>query len=344
MKRIIEVFAHAFLWTTGFVLIVIGANTLGVFHKSDGSILVPVAIGTLINILIFYSVSEYFIPKFSIHRKTTKIIFQIALLLVISTSIESLIDYFFFSAKFSTAEEPFGSQLITNTVFNLIFLSIALAYGFIKSWIKNERLKQKLREEKLSAELDFLKGQINPHFLFNVLNTAYSSSVSHGDEVTSGIIEKLSGLLRHMLYESNSDFVDMDKEIEYIQNFISLQQLRLSNELAVKIDFNINGDFAKVMIAPLILVPFIENAFKHGIKLTEQCHIQISLTHRDNQLIFKVQNSNFPGIEKKSNQHSGIGLENVKRRLELLYPSRHLLTITNDKDLFSIDLQIQLKK
>ena len=230
---------------------------------------------------------------FSISRKVFTLIFHLVLLLVGLTILESVIDYIFFTSIYSTEDEPFGSHIILNLVSNAIMLSLALTYGFTKSWIRNERLKQVLKEEKLSTELNFLKAQINPHFLFNVLNMAFSSASGSGDTTTASIIEKLSGLMRYMLYESNSEKVEIEKEIRYINNYINLQKLRLSKEIPVKITFNTSIDVMNHSIAPLILIPFVENAFKYGIKLERESHISIFLDIKDKELQFRVENSKF---------------------------------------------------
>ncbi len=343
MRKIIEPAIHVVLWITGYLLLLLGANTLGVFHKADGSLLFAVTIGTLINIVVFYTVSLYLIPRFSIKRKAALLIYQLIALLLVFTVIESLVDYLFFSAKYSTEDEPFGSQLIINLVSNFIMLSLAVTYGFTKNWLKNERLKQKYKEEKLSAELNFLKAQINPHFLFNVLNMAFSSATSKGDETTANIIERLSGLMRYMLYESNSEKVEIEKEIDYIQDYISLQKQRLSSDTPVEIKFQATGDISTHTLAPLILVPFVENGFKHGIKLDTKSFIHITLDVTDHTLNFRAENSTFNVEQTSSPTHSGIGLENVRKRLAILYPNKHQLNISEEDDKFLVELQIKLQ-
>jgi two-component system, LytTR family, sensor kinase len=344
MKKIIEPIIHAILWVAGFLLLLYGTNTLGVFHKTDGTLLLPFLVGTCLNIMAFYAVSVYLIPRFSIKKNAPVLVFQVVVILLIITTVESLIDFLFFSAKYSTADEPFGSQMVVNTVSNFIIILLAVTYGFTRNWLKNERLKQKLKEEKLSAELKFLKAQINPHFLFNVLNMAYSSATSKGDETTANIIERLSGLMRYMLYDSNSEKVEVEKEINYLQDYISLQKQRLSDDTPVDISFEAKGDLATNTIAPLILVPFVENGFKHGIKLEKESFIHIQLNIENQVLHFRAENSNFKIDNHARNEHSGIGLENVRKRLAILYPNQHHLSITDESERFIVDLKITLNK
>jgi two-component system, LytTR family, sensor kinase len=342
MKRIVEPTIHVVIWLTGFFLIAAGVKTIGVFHKSEGSILFPLISGTLINIALFYTTALVFIPKLSANRKAIRFIGMIAGLVVGLTLVESLLDYAFFTSLFSSVKENFRSQLLINFALNVIVLSIALAYGFTKNWVRNERMKQLLKEERLTAELNFLKAQINPHFLFNVLNMAFSSATKTGDEKTANIIEKLSGLMRYMLYESNSDKVKITKEIEYIEDYIELQKMRFSSEIPVTVKFQTSGLIEQTNIAPLILIPFIENAFKYGIKFNQPSTISIDLKISENRLLFRVLNSRFSGHDQVSKPDSGIGLENVKRRLTLIYPDRHHLTILEQDKHFSIELNINL--
>jgi len=208
---------------------------------------------------------------------------------------------------------------------------LSVGYGLTKNWIKNEKSNQRLKEEKLTAELDFLKAQLNPHFLFNVLNMAFSSATSSGDERTADMIEKLASLMRYMLYDSNVDKIELSKEIDNIENYINLQKLRLSEDLPVKINFSVLGDTNRNKIAPLILIPFVENAFKYGVKLGEKSDINIRLEISDNKLHFTVENRSCKANNNLSNENSGLGLKNVKKRLAILYPDKHQLEITNDK-------------
>lgn len=342
MKRSIEPVVHAVIWISGFILIASGIKTIGVFHKSEGSFLYPLISGSLINAALFYITALFLIPRLSAYRKALPFVAQLGGLLIGLTLFETLIDYAFFTTLFSSADESFSSQLLINSALNVIVVSIALAYGFTKNWLKNERMKQKLKEEKLTAELNFLKAQINPHFLFNVLNMAFSSATRSGDEKTANIIEKLASLMRYMLYESNTEKVDLEKEINYIRDYINLQKMRFSSEIQVKVVFETSGNYDRSVIAPLILIPFVENAFKYGIKFDRQSEIRLTLNVNDHILTFKAVNSRFSGHDQVSATDSGIGLENVKKRLSLIYPGKYQLDISDQDQLFSVDLEIKL--
>jgi hypothetical protein len=306
-------------------------------------LLLPVSFGTLVNLALFYISSLLLIPRFSRNKKAGEFMLLLLGLYFILTFGETIIDHLFFNYYYSSIREPFVSQLMLNLVLNLIMVTCALGYGFTKNWLKGEKLKQVLRQEKLVAELDFLKSQINPHFLFNVLNMAFSSATCNGDEKTADIIEKLSGLMRYMLYESNEDRVDLEKEVEFLHNYIKLQKMRLSAEIPTEVSFQVTGNINHSQVAPLILIPFIENAFKYGISLDQAGEILILLTISRNQLEFRVQNKIHvsPGTIDKKN--SGIGLVNVRKRLDLLYPGKHKLDIDNSGGLFSVNLIMTLE-
>jgi sensor histidine kinase YesM len=343
MKKYVEFFVHGVIWLLIYLLFIYGANTIGVFQRADGTIFIPLTIGTILNISLFYFISLFLIPWFSEGRKPIVLVGQLSGLLLGITALESMLDFFYFTNVYSTEDESFGSQLIINLISNALILSLAMAYGFTRNWMKNEKLRRSLKQEKLKAELDFLKTQINPHFLFNVLNMAFSSATSTGDEKTANIIEKLAGLLRYMLYECNADHVALEKDIQYIENYIMLQKMRLSSDIPVNITFQIKGNYSRQYIAPLILIPFVENAFKHGIKLDDNSFISITLQVENSTLIFRIENSIVNLNNNINKNESGIGLENVKKRLAILYPAQHNLKISKTDTKFVVDLSLNLK-
>jgi LytS/YehU family sensor histidine kinase len=197
----------------------------------------------------------------------------------------------------------------------------------------------KLKSENLHTELKFLKSQINPHFLFNALNNIYAMSMMKSKDAPKMIL-KLSDILRYNLYDGIQDRVPIEKEMRYIENYVSFQKLKDENIRNIAVDFE--GVDGNVMIAPLILIPFVENSFKHSkIEDVSKGWINIDLKTRDDKIIFKVTNS-VPETEFKKDTSGGIGLENVKRRLELIYPQRYNLVLTEDGKQFSVTLTILL--
>lgn len=200
---------------------------------------------------------------------------------------------------------------------------------------EHDRLNAELKLRE--AELKLLKGQIHPHFLFNTLNNLYSLSIQKSEK-TSEVIIKISDLLNYIIYECNAEKVSLDKELEFIRSYIDLEKLRYDDSL--RINVNIDGNIQNKFIAPMILHTFIENSFKHGAsKDTGNPWIDIHLTISNNALNFTIANSK---LNDDSNQITGIGIENTKKRLQLIYPNRHTVEITNNKKAFNVSLEIQL--
>ncbi len=228
---------------------------------------------------------------------------------------------------------------------------ISLAMPYVTSWIgssliaiaafanRKEKEMIALKNEKLAAEMKFLKSQTNPHFLFNTLNNIYSLTVIKSDAAPENLL-KLSDILRYMLYDCKAEKVPLSKEIEYIRNYIDLKLLKDSEGLNVKLD--LDESQPNLMIAPLLFIPFIENAFKHSkIEDLKNGWIEIQLQRPGNELIFTVKNS-LPTKKYTKDGTGGIGLENVKRQLELTYPNKHDLTIQANEENFEVQLKLQL--
>ncbi len=215
-----------------------------------------------------------------------------------------------------------------------IYLSITSLIKLSKSWYT----LQKVEKEKLTIELNSLKTQVNPHFLFNSLNSIYSQALAKSDQTADTVLE-LSNLLRYMLYEVGEDLVDLSKELEMMENYIELQKLRL--EKGTDVVFNISGDIEGRRIAPLLYFPLVENAFKHGAKGDSEnafVHIQINL---DDQIDFTIRNNKGQVDDMEDGRYGGIGLENVKRRLALIYPEKHELEINENESEFEVKLVLR---
>lgn len=212
----------------------------------------------------------------------------------------------------------------------------------VKRNYRNEKLTEALTKERLDAELNFLKAQVHPHFLFNTLNNLYSLTLQNSPK-SSEVVLKLSNLLDYMLYECNVTMISMQKEIQQIHNIISLEKLRYGDRLEVS--FSVSGDHSNQQIPPLLLLPFIENAFKHGISNDlENTFISIQLNVKDSHLIFKVENSRSAdsGLASAASIAKGIGLRNVRRRLDLIYENRYDLQVFEEDDTFMIVLKVDL--
>jgi two-component system, LytTR family, sensor kinase len=214
----------------------------------------------------------------------------------------------------------------------VFFIVISTIFGLVVDKID-------LEKEQLAMKLKFLRSQVNPHFLFNVLNNLVSMARHKSDRLEPSLI-KLSGLMRYMLYDSDEKKIPVDVELNYLKNYIDLQELRFEGDVIIQT--NISHDDGRYLIEPMLLIPFVENAFKHGITVNQKPVITIDLNMADGLLKFKVQNKVDAENYAKDNS-SGIGLNNVKTRLNLLYPKAHELNINNKDGVFGIDLLLKLK-
>ncbi len=204
---------------------------------------------------------------------------------------------------------------------------------------------QNLQKElgQSTAKLDFLRSQINPHFLFNALNTLYGTAIQENAERTGEGIQQLGDMMRFMLYENMQKKISLEREIEYLENYIHLQRLRTDINPNIVIQAQIQQQFDYAQISPMLLIPFVENAFKHGISFREPSHIKIALERKGNTLYFDVYNSRHSKTENDPEKDiSGIGLNNVKQRLQLLYPGKHELLIRENSKEFFVHLNVVL--
>lgn len=233
---------------------------------------------------------------------------------------------------------------LLNAAFHLLFTA-PLSWVVFKHQVKGNEEIQHLKKElgQSTASFDFLRSQINPHFLFNALNTIYGTAIEEGAERTSEGIEKLGDMMRFMLQENMQEKIALSREIDYLNNYISLQRLRTDTNPIVKICSAIEQPVVPVQIAPMLLIPFVENAFKHGISLREPSHINITLEMKEKTLFFDVYNSKHIRLANDPERDkSGIGLNNVRQRLQLLYPKKHELVVRETAKDFFVHLTIQL--
>lgn len=230
------------------------------------------------------------------------------------------------------------SMLGADFVIEIYVVGITTAAKFLKDFFLNQQWIKEKEKHYLETELKFLRSQIHPHFFFNTLNNIYSLTLKKSDEAP-GIILKLSDLMSYMLYESNVARVPLAKEISYLQNYLDVEQLRFGHRLSV--NFTRSGFMDDVSIPPMILILFLENSFKHGVKNNiNKIHIDISLTINDGFLYFKVEN---PYTEEPGPIHTkGIGLANVRRRLDLLFADTYTLDILVKEGIFSVNLKMPL--
>ncbi len=241
------------------------------------------------------------------------------------------------------ADAAFAFSLF-NSLFQLL-ITAPLSWVLFKQHLKGNEELYVLKKElgRSNANFDFLRSQINPHFLFNALNTIYGTAIQEKAERTSEGIEKLGDMMRFMLQENMQEKISLAREVEYLNNYISLQRLRTDSNPGVNIETHIETTVTPVQIAPMLLIPFVENAFKHGISFRQPSYVKVSLEVKDAVLYFDVYNSKHVRVQNDPEKdNSGIGLNNVKQRLQLLYPKKHELIIRETSNQFFVHLTLQL--
>ncbi len=351
LKLEIALIAVVYFFPIALGFIDIGDNIFsGPFNRRDGSIYWALLVGGIFSLFIFYLNVFYLIPTFLSQRKFLQYWSWILIMLLGSSGLEYGFEEWLKTAYSLPENLP---QLYPEVmrerrdigapafVINLFILGLSFIYRFTKDWMRHESDKRMLRQEKQNAELRFLHSQVNPHFLFNTLNNIYAIARRHQDLETSDAIEKLSTIMRFMLYESSANIITIEQEVEHIQSMIEIQQLRVG-EGELVVNFTKRGGTDGVTIAPMVLIPFVENAFKHGIDPKKTSIIKIELDVGDLQLTFRVKNKKTTITDTVPGEPSGIGLENVRKRLALIYPQKHTMNIIEDEDNFEVVLTIDL--
>lgn len=289
---------------------------------------------------VAYANYLFFMPRLLKDKKWLPYILKFLVVLIIATSIFIFFKRHLVDGYSHQAHWVYSNRFAIMNAMSATFLSSFLAMlKFLEDWFQLEATRQEVINEKLSAELRFLKAQINPHFLFNTLNNLYYLAYTQSPNTTE-VIAKLSQMMRYMIYDSNHQKVPLNKEIEYMQNYISLENLRLNDQIPIK--FDIEGSPEQVLITPLILITFLENAFKHGVgNNNPNAWVNISLKIGRNSCIYTVENSKLPSPPLPG-EKSGIGLQNVRRRLELSYPAQYELIEEDRKDSYFVELKLDL--
>lgn len=304
-------------------------------------------------IVLFYLNYFYFVPNMLLQKKHLKYLSVLIILIIIFMVIRS----FYFMPEFKEMLHPkifdaAGKEIVENRMFRkkkplffklapaffyLLIIAISTIIRILSEYFNNQQHKLFVESERTTAELNYLRKQTNPHFLFNTLNSIYSLAHKKSDLVPDAIVT-LSELMRYMLYETDNKTVLLEKEINYIQNYIELQKLRLSN--IENIYVNVHGETKNKFIEPLLLISFIENAFKYGTDYKGNTYVKIKIQVEGNVLDFWIENR----VEKFESdaENSGIGINNIKNRLKLLYPNAHTLTIIEKDQNYSVHLNLKL--
>ncbi len=327
ISMLVNTGGHLLFWGVVFVLFCppplgMGAFSVSLFEPEEN--LWFFLYGFVLNLLLFYGFVGIMLPRITQRRWFPWMIGINVAWWAGFVLLESGLDMQFaiWALKNPGDPEPwtFWEWLYTNLTISGGVQLGANFYSFTAAWFKDRRVQRDLEQEKLRAELKALKHQINPHFLFNVLNSLYGLAFQNDDEPTAEGIARLSQLMRYMLYDSNDAQVNLEKEIEYLENYISLQQLRLDE--TADIQFEVRGAISGKSIAPMLLIPLVENAFKYGISRARDSYVHIRLEIKPDRMEFQVLNS-MHDVNLTNGEVGGIGLENVRKRLILIYPEQH---------------------
>lgn len=282
-------------------------------------------------ITFFYLNSLILIPRFLNRKKIGIYIILLIGLFVIFLNVLTIV-------PMQGHKRDFQRDLFFAIFTYLFYWAMSTVYWFVADKIRTEQLLKEKENENLKTELSFLRSQVSPHFLFNVLNNMVAMARLKSDMLEPSLI-RLSGLMRYMLYESDDASVTLIRETEYINSYIELQKIRFDKSLCIKVDMD-PGD--NQLIEPMLLIPFIENAFKHGTGNVSEPMIDISLRISEGLIDFRVKNKFNPANEEIKDTVSGIGLPNVIRRLNLLYDQKHMVTISKEHGWFTVSLQVKL--
>ncbi len=328
-----RVLQHILFWALSFLILV---NILKVSAEIKKIDLIYTAIFHVPVFLIVYINLKVLFPCFL--EKGKYLLFAILAIAIIAFGagfylilFNRWIDYIFKGYYFIAYYSFWDISL-----YYLVYLFLTSLFRLARGWFK----LQEIEKDRTETELKALRSQINPHFLFNSLNSIYSLSRKNSPLVPDKIVQ-LSDLMRHIIYESDTDFIPLEKEIEMVRNYIELQNLRTIE--SEKISMEITGDIQNKKIAPFVFLPFVENSFKHGLKSgAENAFVNIRIQIIENNLVFEVENAKGNKPSLSDTKYKGIGIQNVKKRLELLYPDSHKLKIVDDERKFKIFLQIQL--
>jgi len=295
----------------------------------------------LLNVLNFYLV--YFLVSIDfLHRRKIvvnllKVLGVIAFFIGVRLVMLVVVQVYFAGFDYQEVHIRFY-HVVLESYYSISFTLMAVLIKFMIDWFRTQKQKSELMARNKTSELALLRSQINPHFLFNTLNNLYSLVYKKSDEAPS-MVMKLSDIMRYMLYDSNSEKVSLEKEIEYIGSFIELNELRLQEGQFVS--FDVEGDIQSRVIPPMLLVPFVENAFKHGRKKYKLPGITIRLEVTGNRLDFDIRNYLHGSATINKDQQGGIGLGNVRKRLDMIYPGTYTLDIDQTHEEYHVHLTIQ---
>ncbi len=336
----VTVIIHVLAWLIVFSLPYLLRYTYDDRMRNDPQSVKFVYLGLTTNVLwicTFYLNAFLLVPKLIYPKKYL----LYSLVTIVLFSCVLLVHAQLFHHFLPQMHFTYGFAALVNVSTFLLAVATGIAFRFLRDKSRYDRLQLETQEENLKTELSFLRSQISPHFVFNILNNITALARLKSDELEPTVM-KLSSLLRYMLYETNEEKVSLQTEIEYLQSYIDLQQQRFGQKVKIETDMQTGGGTIS-RIEPMLLIPFVENAFKHGIGMVKDPRIVVSLSIQGNVLQFSVGNKYIEHATEVKDHTSGIGLANVKRRLNLLYNRDYSLLISKKDDWFLISLQLNLR-
>ncbi len=342
-KKLLLIIIHIAAWTCFFLLpIVFFPRSKDPQYQMSETLKWMFYCIDIYLVIFYYLNTQVLIPRLLAKRKWIWYTLAILVCLIIFIYIPKLFEDALNAENPGRAKYKMGRRRHNlypftggTAVFFLVF-TVSTCIKVIQQWLTAEARQKLIETEKLNTELSFLKSQINPHFFFNTLNNIYSLAVVKSD-ATAGAVMKLSSIMRYVISDTKHNLVPLEKEVKFIRDFIDLQKVRLTDKITI--NFIVNGDLDIHQIAPLLFIPFVENAFKFGISAKERSEINIVLESKENEMIFSTDNR-ILATETDSEQNNGIGLKNTKRRLEILYPDKHNLEISTKDGHFYVHLKI----
>ncbi|MCX6287840.1 MAG: histidine kinase [Bacteroidetes bacterium] len=336
MKLKYKILIHVVFW-----LYIFNQAAFPYFLNKEVPYLVPdLIIHMLTGMLSFYVFYFSFKYLFLLKNKFFGVLIGLALAgIILACRIGMEYPFWKYIVNYNMVKMPISKEWIFNDIrLIIIFFIYSLLIRLAINWYENQKLQADFINQKQISELALLRSQVNPHFFFNTLNNIYSLVYQKSDDAPEAVM-KLSSIMRYMLYDATSDKVLLEKEIEYLKSFIELEKLRLRNKDYVSL--KINGSAEGLTIAPMLLIPFVENAFKHASRTVPSPGIMVSLDIDPLKIIFEVKNFIRKNQQAPKDLQGGIGLSNIRRRLELLYPQKCSLDIKTGEDVFRIKLIIR---
>ncbi|WP_051664173.1 sensor histidine kinase [Dyadobacter crusticola] len=334
-------------WAVIFLFHLITTNRA--FYSNAAHLVGAISWTTLLQVAVAYTTLCALIPYFLNKKRFFAFSILLTLPLFLAATAYHAANYYYFEAvypqSYATRFDAFGYQSMLERITDIsltaskaiFFFSPTVLLLLFQFYRDQQRLSQ-INEQKKTAELTALKHQLNPHFLFNTLNNVYALAIKKSDK-TPEVISKLSDILDYVLYRCNEDYVPLIKEVELIENYLTLEKIRYGKRVAITFNPSYSHD---AKIAPLLLLTFVENAFKHGVSQEiNQATIDIMLHAHNNTITFYIKNTIPPDAPRDNDTKPAIGLRNVRKQLELLYPSGHQLRLDEAKDTYSVTLDLK---